>query len=125
MNFLPQTCLGGSCCSDIPGTELRVNRLKPFCKVHLDKGTQYCFQLAGREASSPGYGLHHRAVRDQKVRHLQPRARSSCNIERVPGTLEAPRSDNPTWMILEAHRLQSVFESIEESAIEWLLPIYR
>src|SRR5438128_4077390 len=52
-----------------------------------------------REDGSAGHGLHHRAVRDQQVRHLQPRARCSSDIERVPGTLEAPRSDNPTWMI--------------------------
>src|SRR6266571_1547219 len=82
-----------------PGSELQVNRLKPFCKIHLDKGTQYSFQLAGREARSAGHGLHHRAVRDQQVRHLQPRTRCSSHIERVPGTLKAPRRDNPTWLI--------------------------
>src|SRR5438034_8054210 len=81
------------------GSELQVNRLKPFCKIHLDKGTQYWFQLAGREASSAGHGLHHGAVRDQQVRHLQPRARCSCNIERAPGTLKTARRDNPTKMI--------------------------
>src|SRR5260370_35112136 len=52
-----------------------------------------------REDGSAGHGLQHRAVRDQQVRHLQPRARCSCDIERIPRTLENPRNDNPTRMI--------------------------
>src|SRR6266516_843004 len=112
-----------------PGSELQVNRLKPFCKIHLDKGTQYCFQLAGRETGSAGHGLHHRAVRDQQIRHLQPRTGCSCDIEWVPGTLEAPRRDNSTRMTLmrsttDCNTLQTNYRIIGRPLPEETRPLF-
>src|SRR5438309_7796774 len=65
--------------------------------------------VSRREGGAEGYGLHHRTFRDEQVRHLQPRTRCSRNIERVPGTLEAPRSDNPTWIMSAGEKIEPRF----------------
>src|SRR5438445_1784316 len=75
---------------------------------------------AGREASSAGHGLHHRTVREQQIRHLQPRTRCSCDLERVPGTLEAPRRDNPTRMISRSEE-HSTSRSYKESVAQVMI----
>ncbi len=71
---------------DVPCCDFQVS---PYLKTPLRR-------IRKTVANVARHGLHHRAFGDRQVRHLQPRARCSSDIERIPGTTPRPTySSNP------------------------------